>query len=88
MDALSKALAYSLAYLGTVQRESDDDADNDVKALECISALLNDLSPQERASLEAAAKDAIAREQKAQQPNHSLIDGYHSILENLAEQGG
>lgn len=88
MEALSKALAYTIAYLGSVVRETGNDADNDVGALEDIAALIDELTPPEKASLQAAAGQAIAEAEKAEQPNYNLIEGYHSILEHLAEQEG
>ncbi len=85
MEALCKSLVFALAYLGTVARESDDDEDNDVAALERMAFELNSMTSAEKKSLLATAKAAIASEQKAKKPNHSLISGYNSVLEQFAE---
>lgn len=85
MNALCKSLAFALAYLGTVARESDDDEDNDVEALERMVFELNSMTPAEKKALLATAKAAIAIEQKAKKPNHTLISGYNSVLEQFAD---
>jgi hypothetical protein len=85
MVALSNALAFAMAYLGNADRETSADADNDVKALEDIAALLADVSLVEAKALADAAWRAIKVEQQASSPNQSLMEGYQSVIEHLAE---
>lgn len=88
MDALSKALAYAIAFLDSAERESDSDADDDANALEGIVSFLTELTAAERQALQNAAQLAIRTEQQAEQPNYSLIQGYRSLIEHLAETEG
>jgi hypothetical protein len=83
MKSISSALAFAMAYLGTVGRESDTDEDNDVKALEDIAAELASMTRRERQSLQNAAQTAIEVELAAKSPNHSLVSGYRDVLEHL-----
>jgi hypothetical protein len=88
MEALCNALAFAMAYLGTVERESDGDEDNDATALESIASYLSEITDSERKALQQAAQLAIQTEKQSKQPNHSLIEGYQSVIEHLAETEG
>ena len=85
MNSLAKALAYAMAYLGTVARESDTDEDNDAEALESVAAELASITPSERKALQDAAKSAISIQEQSESPNYSLINGFNDVLEHLKE---
>ncbi|MFN0078234.1 MAG: hypothetical protein ACKVY0_17410 [Prosthecobacter sp.] len=85
MNSLANALAYAMAYLGTVARESEADEDNDADALESIAAELASITPRERQALQDAAKLAISSEETSESPNYSLINGCNDVLEHLKE---
>ena len=74
-----------MAYLSSAERESDSDADEDVKALESIASELSSMTPREGRSLQNAAQTAIEVELAVKSPNHSLVSGYRDVLEHLQQ---
>ena len=85
VSPLASSLAYAMAYLSSAERESDSDADDDVKALESIASELSSMTTRERRSLQNAAQTAIEVELAAKSPNHSLVSGYRDVLEHLQQ---
>ena len=82
MKALAEALTYALTYLSSVPRNYDGDADDDCKALECITATLREATTEERNAIRAACEAAIA---SMTLPNHTLVQGYRDCIENFCE---
>lgn len=56
MDNLSKALAIAIQYLSITRNDDDFTEDDDIKVVEEISAVLQELSKEEKESLLKAIK--------------------------------
>ncbi len=86
MQALAEALSYSVAFLASVGRNDEDDADDDCDALEAITAIVRQATPPELAAIRAASESAISTLLKSSPTNDALIQGYRDCIENFCNQ--
>ena len=86
MKSLAEALSYSVAFLASVGRNDEDDADDDCNALESITAIVRQATQPELEAIRAASEFAIADLLKAETPDHELIQGYRDCIENFCNQ--
>ena len=86
MKALAEALAYSVAFLASVSRDDDDEADDDCDALESITAIVREATPPELEAIRVASESAISTLLKSSPPNHALVQGYRDCIENFCNQ--
>ncbi len=83
MKALAEALAYSVAYLASTNRNDDDAADDDCDALDSITALVREATPAEIEAIRTASESAIATLLQDSEPDHEFIQGYRDCIENF-----
>lgn len=86
MKSLAEALAYSVAYLASANRNDDDASDHDCDALEFITAIVHQASIPELAAIRVASESAISTLLKSSSPNLVLIQGYRDCIANFCNQ--
>ncbi|WP_030169308.1 hypothetical protein [Spirillospora albida] len=82
MQVLAKAVIYAATYIAVVER-ADDDVDDDVDALESITAYLAGATEAEQSALAAAAEEMLAAELNAPSPRVEYVAGYRSFMESV-----
>ncbi len=86
MKSLAEALAYSVAFLASVDRNDEDDADDDCDALESITSIVRGATAPELEAIRAASESAISILLKSEPPDQALIQGYRDCIENFCNQ--
>lgn len=82
MQVLAKAIIYAATYIAVVER-ADDDVDDDVDALESITAYLADATEAEQNALAAAAEEMLAAELNTPSPRVEYVAGYRNFMESI-----
>ncbi len=81
MRAIADALVYAVAYIDC--RSFEEQADEDVAALESIAGLLHDATAAEQDALAAAADRALAAELASPLPRPELVREYQGWMEHM-----
>ena len=86
MNALAEALAYSVAYLASANRDNDEASDHDCDALESITAIVREATLPEIEAIRIASESAISALLQSPTPDHELIQGYRDCIANFCNQ--
>jgi hypothetical protein len=84
MNSIADALVYAVTYISL--RESNDDGDDDVGALESIATILQAATKEEEDALAAAAQRALEAE-KNWIARPEFIKGFSAWMENIIGEG-
>jgi hypothetical protein len=81
MKSIADALVYAVSYINCRDAEDDDLADDDIDAMEAITAYLSDATSAEQDALATAAKKALQEELSLNDPRQELIDDFSRWME-------
>lgn len=83
MKALADAIVYAVVYIDLWDDRDEEFLDDDVGALESITASLNEATESEQDALAEAAERALAGEKELPKPRKKFVDAYTNWMEQM-----